>query len=231
MLPIFSSLLSSEEKSVKIEHPLMDDRSILIKLKRRLNQKKPGLKAQLTMAPHPRPGQRIHTEAEETCLKAGVMLLIFPRDKEFRLVLTRRTATVLHHRDQIGFPGGQFEPGENSERAALRETLEEIGVPSQKLKIIGTLTPLYIPPSNYCIYPVVSAADESLLFRPFPDEVAEIIEVPLRHFLDPRNIRRETWTIRGEAVDVPFYAFAHHKIWGATAMVLAEFLEVLKSTL
>ncbi len=181
------------------------------------------------MAPNPNPGQRVYTEVEDTCLNAGVMVLLYPRQGSPHLALIQRTKTLLHHRDQIGFPGGQMEQYEDGVRAALRETDEELGIPPTCIQIIGTLTPLYIPPSNYCIYPAVGAAAESLIFKPHPQEVAEVIELPLRHLLDPRHRRRETRTIRGRAVEVPFYSFRHHKIWGATAMVLAEFLVVLRS--
>jgi 8-oxo-dGTP pyrophosphatase MutT (NUDIX family) len=145
------------------------------------------------------------------------------------MVLIRRPSTVLYHKDQIGFPGGQLEQGENFEQAALRETWEELGVYPDQIQIIGSLTPLYIPPSNFCIYPVVAAASGPLSFKPHPEEVAEVIQVPLSHFLDPDHVRRETWRIDGRPVEVPFYSFEHHKIWGATAMVLAEFQEIFES--
>jgi len=195
----------------------------------RLIKDKPGLRAQLKMVPEPRPGQKVYSEVEATCLKAGVMLLLYRRRRSWHMVLIRRPSTVLYHKDQISFPGGQLEQGENFEQAALRETWEELGVHSDQIRIIGSLTPLYIPPSNFCIYPVVAAAGGTLSFKPHPEEVAEIIEVPLGHFLDARSLRRETWTIGGQPVDVPFYAFKGHKIWGATAMVLAEFLEIFES--
>jgi hypothetical protein len=97
-----------------------------------------------------------------------------------------------------------------------------------KIKILGELTPLYIPPSNYCMYPVVAATDKRPDFQASSHEVAEIIEVPIDHLLDDRNIRKEVWTIRGTESDVPLYFFKGHKIWGATAMVLAELIELLK---
>jgi 8-oxo-dGTP pyrophosphatase MutT (NUDIX family) len=197
-------------------------------LEQRLKSPLPGLPAQLKMVPSPRPGQKIYTEVEETSLKAGVMILLYDVGGEARLVFIRRPSTVLHHKDQVSFPGGQIEEGEDPVRAALRETWEEIGVPPDRVRVLGGLTPLYIPPSNYCIYPVVGTAAGPLPFRPQPEEVAEIIEVPLSHLRDPRNARRETWMVRGEPTEVPFYAFGPHKIWGATAMVLAEFLDVVR---
>ncbi len=204
-------------------------RDFVRELPERLNRPKPGFKAQLSMAPEPRPGQRIYTEVENSCLKAGVMLLLFPQNGDLRLPLIRRTKTVLHHRDQIGFPGGRIEGSENFEQAALRETREELGVPANLIKILGWLTPLYIPPSNYCVYPVVGLAAGRPAFSPLADEVAEVIEVPLGHLLNPSNRRKETRIIRGQPVEVPYFAFGEHKIWGATAMILAEFLSVLET--
>lgn len=204
-----------------------NDRELLRRLGEVLIKDKPGLRAQLTMVPHPRPGQAVYTDVEETSVKAGVLILLYRRQDAWHLVLIRRPSTVLHHKDQISFPGGQIEPGEDFIQAALRETREEIGVTPERLRILGELTPLYIPPSNFCVYPVVAAVDGPLSFTPQANEVAEVIEVPLDHLLDPATVREETRTIRGETVRVPFYAYGGHKIWGATAMVLAEFLDVL----
>jgi hypothetical protein len=91
---------------------------------------------------------------------------------------------------------------------------------------LGRLTPLYVPPSQYCIYPVVAASEEHPEFRPSEGEVAEVIEVPVDHLLDPQNVHRETWIYQGEQYKVPFFLFEEHKIWGATAMVLAELIAI-----
>ncbi len=204
-------------------------RELIEGLEKKLRRARPGLAVQLTMAPRHGPDRTLTPEIEASCLKAGVMLLLYPREKAPHIVLIRRTSTVLRHKDQIGFPGGQFEEGEDAFRAALRETGEEIGITPDRVSVVGALTPLYIPPSNFCIYPVVGTAEGPLVFTPERSEVAEIIEVPFARLLDPASARREDWTLGGRTVDVPFYAFGPHKIWGATAMVLAEFLALLKA--
>jgi 8-oxo-dGTP pyrophosphatase MutT (NUDIX family) len=197
-------------------------------LKKKLSKSKPGLMAQLGMCPNPRPGHQAYFDVEDTSLKAGVLLLLYPRDNGLHLVLTRRTDRVDFHKGQISLPGGRQEEGEGLEQAALREAQEELEIDPASISILGMLTPLYIPPSNYCIYPVVAYSRNQPDFHPSQIEVAEVLEVPLGHLLGPQNTQRETWTIRDTEVEVPFYAFGKHKIWGATAMVLAEFLEIVK---
>ncbi len=197
-------------------------------LRTALSRPLPGLAAQLVMAPSPRPGgSRTYQEAAGCSLKAGVLLLLYPKDGKVHLVFIRRPSSALHHKDQIAFPGGQFEPGEDAVRAALREAREEVGVPPGDVETAGTLTPLYVPASNFCIFPIVGRAGAAPAFVPFAPEVAEIIEVPLARILDPAAKRRETWTIERGPVLIPFYSYGGHRIWGATAMILAEFLAVL----
>jgi 8-oxo-dGTP pyrophosphatase MutT (NUDIX family) len=188
----------------------------------------PGLTAQLEMAPQPRPGNMTYEEAENRSLKAGVLILIYPKGDEAHIVFIRRPQTAPHHKDQIAFPGGQLEAGEDFFQAALREAHEEVGVPPAAVEVAGRLTPLYVPPSNFCIYPVVGLAAAAPAFVPSAAEVAELLEVPLARLLDPATVRRETWTLERGAVEVPFYAFGRHAIWGATAMILAELLAVAR---
>ncbi len=188
----------------------------------------PGLKAQLKMVTKPRPGNKVYQEVEEAALKAGVLILLYPWKNRLHLVFTRRTERVEFHQKQVSFPGGRQEQGESFEETAIREAQEELGINPESIQVLGKLTPLYIPPSNYCIYPIVASTSTRPDFRPFSQEVAEVIEVPLDHLLDSQNVKREMWTYEGAQIEVPFYSFEEHKIWGATSMVLAELVELLR---
>ncbi|MGZ4886972.1 MAG: NUDIX domain-containing protein [Candidatus Aminicenantales bacterium] len=208
----------------------MPNRAVLERIERGLRAPLPGIPAQLRMATEPRPGHRPYFEVEGTCLKAGVLVLLYERDGELRLLLTRRTELVLHHRGQISFPGGEQHPGESLEVTALREATEELGLDLGPVRVLGKLTPLFIPPSNYCIYPTVAFLPGAPNLRLQPDEVAEVIEVSVSHLAALENLRLEARTIGSRTVNVPYYAYGACKIWGATAMVLAEFLALLDTS-
>ena len=185
----------------------------------------PGPSAQITMAPQPRP-LRAPPGAEPR--QAGVLLVLYPIRDVLHLVLTVRNPELNYHSGQISLPGGGREEGDGSLLAtALREAEEEIGVAADELEILGPLTPLYIPPSNNVIHPFVAYAAQRPAFDPDPTEVAELLEVPLALLLDPATRREEDWTWRGAELHVPFYAVGEHKVWGATAIVLAEFLALV----
>jgi 8-oxo-dGTP pyrophosphatase MutT (NUDIX family) len=197
-------------------------------LEQRLHGPKPGLASQLKMVPEHRRTEKTYREVGDSCNKAGVLVLLYPQNGSLHVVLTRRTDKVAHHQAQISFPGGHQDSHESVLETALRETEEELNVAPSSVRILGELTPLYVPPSNYCIYPVVAAAESRPDFHPSPHEVAEVLEVPLDHLLDQKNVQQEVWPLRGLDVGVPFYRFRDHKIWGATAMVMAELLDLIK---
>jgi 8-oxo-dGTP pyrophosphatase MutT (NUDIX family) len=199
-------------------------------LTERLRSPLPGLPVQLRMMPiPPPPGQKTYAEVGDDCLQGAVLALLYPREGNPHLVFIRRPNTVLHHKGQIAFPGGHVETGETKAQAAVREAQEEVGVIPDSVRVLGPLTPLFIPPSGYCIHPFVAVTDMIPVFVPQVEEVDEIIEVPVAHLLDEKNSRRETWPFEIGLRQVPFYAFGPHKIWGATAMVLAELLDILRS--
>jgi mutator protein MutT len=157
-----------------------------------------------------------------------VLVLLYIKDGRAHLVLTRRRDDLNDHAGQISFPGGRREDGETLEETALREAREEVGIEPANLEILGHLECLYIPPTDYEVYPTVAWHNGTPLFRQQVDEVAEIMEVPLAHLLDPANRLEELWDLRGFEVLVPFYLVGRHKVWGATAMMLSEFLQRLQ---
>ena len=195
----------------------------------------PGLPAQMRMASQLRPGMEFTNDPDRLCRNAGVLALLYPggsplsKGRDLHIVLTQRTEWVSNHRGQISLPGGQVEPGESAVQAALREAHEELRIDPEQIVVLGQLTPLYIPPSGYCIYPVVAYASRRPEFSACADEVADVIEAPVTQLLASSTRVEEMWTLRGAPVSVPFYAVNGYKVWGATAMVLSELLALISS--
>jgi len=192
----------------------------------------PGLSAQARMAP-PYRREQVETALNPpaNCRQAGVLVLLYPQDGQLRLPLTRRPDNVGFHKGQVSLPGGSRENGESLLQTALRETQEEIGVEANAVEALGKLTSLYVPPSNFCVQPFVGYVARRPDFRLEAIEVVELIEAPLAALLDPSTTREEDWEIRGGIWRIPFYQFGPHKVWGATAMILAEFAAILEGTL
>ncbi|MBN1887972.1 MAG: CoA pyrophosphatase [Thermoflexales bacterium] len=196
-------------------------------IKQALAQPLPGLAAILPMLPPHRRADLARQLAPPTCRQAAALVLLYPHDGEWHLPLTRRTDSVETHKGQISLPGGAQEEGESFQETALREAHEELAVDPAQVEILGGLSPIYIPPSNFYLHPFVACAARRPAFRPLPGEVAELIETPLAALSDPANLREEDWLVQGQAARVPFYQLGSHKVWGATAMVLAELVVVL----
>ena len=159
-----------------------------------------------------------------------MLALLYERQGKLVLPLTRRAETVELHKGQVSLPGGAREPQDQSlVQTALRETCEELGIPEEVIEVIGALTPLYIPHSRFCVYPYVGYSSHSFAIRSDPNEVAEVIEVSLEHLLDPATRRVEIHFRDNQRFEVPVYQVADQKVWGATAMILAEFLAMLRA--
>lgn len=201
--------------------------SLTERLRERLCDPLPGVEAQLRMAPAYRQNRTLARVDDKPCREAGVLALLFPDEEDAHLVLTARRPDLRDHAGQVSFPGGRREPEESLRETALREAHEEVGLVPASVDVLGTLTPLYIPPSNYCVYPFVGAVAERPELFPTDAEVAAIIHAPLSHLLRPVARRVEPWTLRGRTVDVPFFDVDGYQVWGATAMMLAELLTLL----
>lgn len=164
--------------------------------------------------------------------KAGVLILLYPKANQLHFVLTRRTDKLRGHSGQVSFPGGRHDPSDATfVDTALRETREELGVDDTGIAVLGSLTPIYIPPSDFEVFPVVAALDHVPVFHPNPDEVAEVFSVPLAALVDDRYKRVEDWPFNETLMRVPYYAFNGHKVWGATAIMLSELENRLRAVL
>ena len=208
---------------------LSDLRTLSSRLKSGLQQPLPGRPAQQTMAPAPR---RNNPDRQRGPLRqAGVLFLFYAREGHMYLPFIERPRYDGPHSGQIALPGGKREIGDPDLAAtAVRETGEEIGVPGSCIQVLGQLTPVYIPNSHYLVTPSVGLMSGAPAFRPDPAEVKAVLECPLAVLLDPACRKREIWNFGDLDVDVPFFQVGEHHIWGATAMMLAELLEVLRRT-
>jgi len=189
-----------------------------------------GLAAQMMMMPQFRPTGRPKEWAGQPRL-GGVLALLYCYRDELHVLLTRRRDDMKSHAGQVSFPGGRREDGEPFLQTALRETEEEVGVRPSTLTILGQLTPIYILPSDFEVHPFVAwrGDEERPVFQPNTTEVAELLEVPLAHLLNPTNCHAEMRNLHGFEMLVPYFEFQEHKVWGATAMMLNELLERLRA--
>jgi 8-oxo-dGTP pyrophosphatase MutT (NUDIX family) len=198
---------------------------------------------------NPLPGKKSHIKIahafrnldelpDSNARKAGVLILLFRKNvqnrTEWHVVLTERAAHVGDkHSGQMSFPGGGYEPSDGAlpdgmRQCALREAQEEIGIDPDKIHIIGQMSELYISVSNYKVFPYLAWTDEPLEYQPQLTEVKTIYEVPLSVLRHPDNLKltdiriSEHFTLPA----VPYYDVFGKTVWGATAMMLAELLDL-----
>ena len=186
----------------------------------------PGVEAQSRMAPQPRGGWKPGF-APDQARPAAALLLVFPVGGQPVILLTKRSSALPNHAGQVSLPGGAVDSGETMEQAALREAAEEVGLDRACVRVIGRLTPLHIPVSGFVLHPTVGVADVRPAMRPQPGEVERIIEAPISHLLDPGRHRRAARVRDGVEFEMPYFDLDGDEVWGATAMVLAEFAAML----
>jgi 8-oxo-dGTP pyrophosphatase MutT (NUDIX family) len=160
--------------------------------------------------------------------RAAVLVPLFDDRGEPQVLFTRRTDTVEHHKGQISFPGGAADPGDPSALAtALRETEEELGIPGDRIQVLGMLDDLQATVSGFLITPSVGIIPHPFPLRINRAEIADVLTVPLRIFRDPSKLRVEERERGGQRVDVFFYTHGPHEIWGVTARIMNNFIDAV----
>ncbi|MBE4948190.1 NUDIX hydrolase [Chryseobacterium culicis] len=197
------------------------------KIQENLKKELPGEKAHQIM--EALSARYLTLKPTEKTRRSAVLMLLYPINNDIYFPLIVRNSYDGFHSNEVGFPGGRFEiSDENLIRTALRETQEEIGVNSDEVKILGTLTEIYIGPSDFNVLPVVGFLPHRPNFKPDSREVQQIFELKLEYFSDPNIMGCSEISIPGDLVTTPNYDVNGHKVWGATAKIIIELLSVLK---
>ncbi len=192
----------------------------------------PGVAAQYQMAPFGREEEVKQSYHQLKPKVSAVLIAFYPKSGRIFMPLMERTDSGGVHSRQISFPGGrQEEQDQDLSMTALREAEEEIGIKPETVSLIGELSQLYIPPSNFRVHPNVGILDEQPHFVPEPTEVQSIIEVDLYELLNyPMRKRGKVVTASGRTISTPYFDMKGHIVWGATAMIISELLEVIRRT-
>lgn len=197
--------------------------------KKLLDQPLPGEVAQVKMSPSSR-FTGLNRPDRALARNSSVLILLFEKEHQVFFPLIRRTTYPGSHSGQISLPGGKSEPCDASPSdTALRETQEELGIHPNSIEIIGNLSPLYIPVSNFNVQPIIGWWHQPHPYCPDAREVEHIIEMPVKQLIKQDCPQTFSQLINNQEVISPFYHHEGHIIWGATAMILSEFRELLLS--
>jgi 8-oxo-dGTP pyrophosphatase MutT (NUDIX family) len=199
-------------------------------LEHRLRAPLPGAPAQRRFAPRPIVDDWAPDLEPETARRAAVLMLLYPGTYGPSLPLTLRRSTLSAHAGQVSLPGGAIDPGESVESAALREADEEIGVDPASVRVLGTLSPLWVSVSNFVVTPVVGVSLSAPAFRLHPHEVESLIEGPVSRLCDPSTVAVTHRQRDNIHIDCPGFSIDGHTVWGATAMMLGEFVALFETT-
>lgn len=199
------------------------------KLKKEIQAGLPGTEVQWALASSDRLKKDFPREPRTDSAMAAVLIPLYPSEGKIHTIFIQRPQYNGVHGGQISFPGGKREPSDTDLiQTGLREASEETGIDREKVEIIGTLTPLFIPVSNIVVTPVVGWLQNKPSLQPEESEVVFIIEADINPFLDKSIIRTKPFEIRGEMIDIKYFDYKGNVIWGATAMILHELLTILR---
>jgi 8-oxo-dGTP pyrophosphatase MutT (NUDIX family) len=201
-------------------------KNFIIYLENRLKHELPGISSHLKMAPKIMERSFRALEPSSNARRSAVLIILTNAENP-EILFTLRSSNLRKHRGQISFPGGMIEEGETAQDAALRETFEEIGIERDKIKIIGRLSPLFVPPSNNLIHPFIGIIEKMPDLIISEDEVEECFTIKISYFADPINVFSKKEILEGYEVDMPYWEVEKKsKLWGATSMILHEFIDI-----
>jgi len=201
-----------------------------------INQFKRGLKkpsgrvGQLKMAPELRKNELLSYDNGNIKSKSAVLVLLYLVDNELNMVLTERSSNLRKHSGQISFPGGKHDDSDKDLiETAFREAKEEIGLENINIEVLGSLSPIIIPVTNFEVYPFVVFSNNKPIFTINKDEVESLIEVPINILTNLKNIKRTRFdnSTSGKFLEAPYFDVLGYKVWGATAMMISELLLTL----
>lgn len=206
--------------------------STVKEIRERLSHPLPGVDSHMKMAPAFRAAELLKSEGNlHRAKKSAVMILLFHDQSELKMIVIRRSEYVGVHSGQIAFPGGRFEEEDGDVRTtALREIEEEIGIDRSKIEILGRLSDIYVPPSNFLISIFVGYLSERPHYTLQEREVAEVIEIPFNEFKRADIVKQKEFFVSSQNSTsyAPYFDLENAEIWGASAMVISEFLDILK---
>ncbi|QDH80299.1 CoA pyrophosphatase [Echinicola soli] len=201
---------------------------VILKLEDKIKGPLPGKAGQIKMAPRPLDNARFAQHDLTYAREGAVLILLYPNGKDCWVPFIKRPEYDGTHGGQVSLPGGKKEQKDtNLQETALRETEEEIGVPAKDVHVIGKLSQLYIPPSNFLVTPYIGFVDQVPIFIPDPREVSRVIQCDFNTLID-QNARKET-TIEARnkrKIQAPYFDIDSEMVWGATAMILSELMVI-----
>jgi 8-oxo-dGTP pyrophosphatase MutT (NUDIX family) len=198
-------------------------------LRQELHKDLPGTEVQWEMASSDRMIRNFPRTPGKDARAASVLILLYPLKGSVYTVFMQRPDYNGVHGGQISFPGGKQEPSDKDYiHTALREAQEETGADPEQIRVIGILTPLFIPVSNTIVTPVVAWTDKKPSFSHQEEEVVFLFDADIRRFFDPSIIKTKPLQIENMTINVKYFDYEGNVIWGATSMILHELLVIIK---
>ena len=209
----------------------MNFNELIDHIKQKLKEPLPGTSAHIKLAPYRK--STLNTDFSKYNPKlASTLLLLYQANDRIKFVLIQRPDYSGTHGGQISFPGGKKEKDESLIKTAIRETYEEIGIESENIQILGTLSKVYVPPSNFLISPFIGFMDIDPVFKPDKKEVTKILETDLAELLKKDVIKEKLITVGSKTensmeINIPYLDLHHQTVWGATGVILSEFKDLI----